>query len=312
MTTDLPNFFLAGVAKAGTTSLHSYLNQHPQIFMSPIKEPWFFGMADLLAPPYGDDVRDALTRARDWLQEYLAGPQDHDPWRYVMEWDDYVRLFRDVRDEPVVGEASTGYLWLPSAAPAIRAKLPESRFAFMLRDPADRLFTLYVLTLWREPGITFRDWFRKCLDTPTLYPSIVGAARYATHLGRFYELFPRERIRVCLYDDYRAAPGNVLRGLFTFLEVDPEFAVDLTRRQNETTVPRSRSLHAVRRRLFGDAPAPRWLPLSLRRALTRLYRGNRAATTMDPADRSMVIDYYRDEIVRTSALIERDLSAWLR
>jgi hypothetical protein len=183
-TVRLPNFFLAGVAKSGTTALHAYLRQHPQVFMSPNKEPWFFGTADLLAPPYGDSVREALQRDKAWLQEYLEGPQDHDVWRYVMDWDDYVRLFRNVRDEPVIGEASTGYFWLPGAARAIRDKLPDARFAFMLRDPADRLFTLYSLNLWREPRITFPAWFDSTRENPRLFPSVVGAGRYATHLER--------------------------------------------------------------------------------------------------------------------------------
>jgi hypothetical protein len=308
----LPNFFLAGVAKAGTTALHSFLRQHPQVFMSPNKEPWFFGIADLLAPPYGDSVLAALKRDRAWLQDYLEGPQEPDVWRYVMEWDDYVRLFRDVRDEPVIGEASTGYFWLPSAAGAIRDKLPDARFAFMLRDPADRLFTLYLLNLWREPRITFRSWFHSSRDTPQLFPSVVGAGRYATHLERWRKIWPRERMRIYLYEDYRADPRALLRDLFAFLNVRPDHPIDFSLRYNETTVPRFQELHALRQRVFAGATAPRWLPEGARRMLRRLYRRPRADMAMDSADRRMVVDYYRDEIERTAALIGRDLSAWLR
>jgi hypothetical protein len=307
----LPNFFLAGVAKSGTTALHSYLSQHPQVFMSPIKEPWFFGTADLLAPPYGDDVRNALKCDRAWLQDYLEGPQEPDVWRYVMAWEDYVRLFRNARDEPVVGDASTGYFWLPSAAAAIRDKIPDARFAFMLRDPADRLFTLYLLNLWREPGISFRAWFHGILEAPHLFPSIVGAGRYATHLERWGKIWPRERMRIYLYDDYRTDPRAVLRDLLGFLEVQADYPIDLSRRHNETTVPRFRYLHALRRRVFAGA-APRWIPEAARRALHRLYRRRRDEMAMDATDRRMVVDYYRNEIERTAALIGRDLSAWLR
>ena len=311
-TVRLPNFFLAGVAKAGTTSLNAYLSQHPQVFMSRNKEPWFFGTADLLAPPYDDSVLAALQRDRAWLQTYLEGPQEPDVWRYVMEWDDYVRLFRDARDEPVIGEASTGYFWLPSAAGAIRAKLPDARFAFMLRDPADRLFTLYLLNLWRAPRISFREWFRSALETPQWWPSIVGAGQYATHLERWGGIWPRERMRIYLYDDYRADPHAILRDLFEFLEVQPDFPISLARRHNETTVPRFQHLHALRQRMFAGAALPAWFPEGARRALQGLYRRARADVTMDPADRRMAVDYYRDEIERTAALIGRDLSAWLR
>jgi len=308
----LPNFFLAGVAKAGTTSLNAYLSQHPQIFMSRNKEPWFFGTADLLAPPYDDSVLAALQRDRAWLQSYLQGPQKSGIWRYVMEWNDYVRLFRDVKDEPVIGEASTGYFWLPGAAAAIRAKLPDARFAFMLRDPADRLFTLYLLNLWREPQISFRTWFYAVLEASHLFPSIVGAGRYATHLERWTGIWPRERMRIYLYDDYRADPRAVLRDLLGFLEVRPDYPIDLSRRHNETSVPRFKYLHAIRQRMFGGAPPPRWIPAGARRLLHRLYRRRRDEVVLDPADRRIVVDYYRDEIGRTAAFIGRDLSAWLR
>jgi hypothetical protein len=308
----LPNFFLAGVAKAGTTSLNAYLSQHPQVFMSRNKEPWFFGTADLLAPPYDDSVLAALQRDRAWLQSYLQGPQKPGIWRYVMEWDDYVRLFRDVRDEPVIGEASTGYFWLPGAAAAIRAKLPDARFAFMLRDPADRLFTLYSLNLWRTPRASFREWFQAALDTPQWWPSIVGAGRYATHLERWRGIWPRERMRISLYDDYRADPRAVLRDLFTFLNVRPDYPIDLSRKYNESTVPRFPRLQALRRRLLPDAVLPRWVPDQARRALHRLYRRPRTDMAMDPADRAMVIAYYRDEIMRTADFLGRDLSSWLR
>jgi Sulfotransferase family len=308
----LPNFFLAGVAKAGTTSLHAYLAQHPQIYMSPIKEPWFFGVADLLAPPYGDDVRRTLERDRAWLAEYLAGPQAPGMGRYVMEWADYVRLFRDATDEAVIGEASTGYFWLASAAGAIRARLPDARFAFVLRDPADRLFTLYLLNRAREPRLAFRAWFQATLQTPHLWPSIVGAGRYATHLERWFGVWPRERMRVYLYDDYCADPRSLLRDLFAFLGVRADYPVDLSRRLHETAPVRFPTLHALRQRLLGETPALRWLPDATRRPLRRLYRRRRRGMRMDPGDRRLVIDYYRDEILRAADLLGRDLSTWLR
>ena len=132
----LPNFFIAGVPKAGTTSLHRYLCQHPQVYMSPIKEPTFFAAADLLSQ---DDFRRRQERERAALQSYLAGPQAGPAPLYVTDWDDYLKLFRNVQDETAIGDASAGYFWLPSAAGAIRAKVPDARLIFMLRDPADRV-----------------------------------------------------------------------------------------------------------------------------------------------------------------------------
>lgn len=308
----LPNFFLAGVSRAGTTSLHGYLHQHPQIFMSPVKEPHFFGAGDLLRDPHRDEVLSAVTRNRAALTAYLEGPQEPVNFRLIVQWEDYLRLFRDSRDELVVGESSTGYLWLPSAPSAISAKVPEARVAFMLRDPAERLFTLYLQHIWEGRSTTFPAWFEATLDTPRHSASTIGAGRYATHLQRFFDVFPREQLRVHLYEDYRTAPRDVLRDLFAFLEVAPEHPIDLSARQRQSLVPRYPRLHGLRRRLLGGASLPRWVPQRLRRTIWRMYHGRPTGHVMEPADRRMAIDFYRDEIRRTGELIGRDLAAWLR
>ena len=106
-----PNFFLVGAPQAGTTALYFYLDQHPSIFVSPIKEPCFF------AP----EVADITPRARELydtdapdLRRYLDGPmeqkRDHG---LVLDWDDYLTLFKSVRDETAIGEASVAYLASP-------------------------------------------------------------------------------------------------------------------------------------------------------------------------------------------------------
>jgi len=304
----IPNFFLGGASRSGTTSLYFYLCQHPQVFMSPVKEPAFFGAGDLLSPPYRDRVLDILARDRTALQAYLDSPHRPTSWRFVLEWDDYLRLFRDVRDEIAIGEASTDYLWLPGAPGAIRSKLPEARLAFMLRDPAERLFTMYLLAQWSNPRLTFAAWFR----AGQVQAPIVEAGRYATQLQRYFDAFPDDQLRVYLYQDYRADMSAVLRDLFRFLGVRPDDPIDLSRRYNETTVPRFPRMHALRRRLFGSASPAGWLPRGARRAIQRLYHTRSTARTMDPSDRRIVIDFYREEILRTADLIGRDLSAWLR
>src|SRR6266480_2280597 len=96
----LPNFFIVGTGKAGTTSLYHYLQQHPQIYMSPIKEPCYFA---------SEIRRENLTSTHlqhiRWMSRKL---QDPFGW-LVSEWNDYVRLFQDVHEETAIGEASVAY-----------------------------------------------------------------------------------------------------------------------------------------------------------------------------------------------------------
>jgi hypothetical protein len=301
----LPNFFLAGVPRAGTTSFYSYLGQHPDIYVSPIKEPAFFGALDLLSGRYGDEILRRTARDREALRSYLEGTPPPGSEPLVLEWDLYLELFRNARTEAAVGEGTVGYFWLPSAARAIQAKVPDARLIFILRDPAERFFSHHLAALWHDPHRTFRQRF---LAAP---PGVVEEGRFATHLRRFFDLFARDHIRIYLYEDYRAKPHEVLRDAFGFLGVSRDHPVDLSRRRNETHTPRWPLVHRLRQRLFGSG-AVRWMPERARRALKRMYRRPGADVAMDPADRQFVIDYYRDEILRTADLIGRDLSAWLR
>jgi hypothetical protein len=308
MASTLPTFFLAGVPRAGTTSLNLYLAQHPQVFMSPVKEPHFFAAADLLARP---DVLRSREHDRAVLRAYLNGPRTRSIGPHVLDWDDYLALFGNVRDESAIGEASVGYFCLPSAAPAIRSKLPDARLMFVLRDPAERLFSWYLMSLRRHPRMPFRTWFRTAMHPGDAIWPAVEVGRYATHLERFCAIFPREHMRIYLYEGYRADAGAVLRDMFEFIGVNPDHSIDFSRRHNEPRVPRFPLLHRLRERVFGDAPIARWLPGRARRALQQLYNRGREDLVMDPEDRRMVVDYYRDEIVRAGDLIGRDLSAWL-
>jgi sulfotransferase family protein len=309
MASTLPTFFLAGVPRAGTTSLHAYLAQHPQVFMSPVKEPHFFAAADLLARP---DVVRSRAHDRAVLRAYLNGPQTRPVGPYVLEWEDYLMLFRNVRDETAIGEASVDYFVLPSAAPAIRSKLPEARLMFMLRDPAERLFSWYLMNLRRYPRTTFRAWLRTAMNPSDASWRAVDCGRYATHFERFCSIFPRDQMRIYLYEWYRADAGAVLRDMFEFIGVNPDRRIDVSRWHHETRVPRFPVLHWLRERVFGAAPMTAWLPAGAARALHQLYNHRREDLVMDPADRRTVVEYYRDEIVRTGDFIGRDLSAWLR
>ena len=309
----LPNFILAGAPTSGTTSLHHYMGQHPQVYMSPIKEPTTFAAADMLCHP---DFRRAIERKKEALHAYLAGPRVESARFWVPEWNDYLRLFANVRDQTAIGEGSVSYFWLPGAARAIQEKIPDVKLIFILRDPTDRLFSWYLMTLQTEPQVKFRDRLQRELretggNSPSLLRQFDGG-RYATQLQRFVDLFPREQIRIYLYESFRADAQAVMRDIFAFLGVDPHHPIDMSHRHNETLVPRFPAVARLRQRILGNVPLSTWLPGPAGNALRNFYYRRKGDFAIDPDDRRMVIDYYRDEILRAEDLIGRDLSAWLR
>ncbi len=118
----LPNFFIVGAPKAGTTSLYYYLDQHPQVYMSAIKEPHFFA-PEVREENFDPELRRGISRATGGLREFLSGPMRRKRFSgIVTDWEDYLRLFGGADGELALGEASACYLWSPTAAEQIASQ----------------------------------------------------------------------------------------------------------------------------------------------------------------------------------------------
>jgi sulfotransferase family protein len=304
-------FFVAGVPKAGTTALCRFLGQHPQIFMCPIKEPTFFAARELRV--FEPKARSTIEAKAAAVERWLAGETPHAPEHgFALEWRHYEALFRGVRDQRAIGEGSVSYWWAPGAPRAIQEKFPDARFVLMLRNPADRLFSQYLATRWTSPLRTFGDVIALGLERRDGWGTVLDVGRYAAHLERFFAHFSREQFSIHLYEDFCMNPQEVCRAILAFLGVDPDHPIDVSRRVNEPSLPRSPLLHAALLSVGGRRGLSRWLPQRWRDPLRRVYRGQRSREVMSSADRRVLVELYRDEIRKTAELIDRDLSAWLR
>ncbi len=123
----LPNFFIIGAAKSGTTSLYYYLKNHPQIYMSPVKEPEFFSFT-------GQKIDRKDMRLAPGIFA-------------ITERNDYEALFKDVKDEVAIGEASPSYIYVPEVPARIKAMIPDPKFIAILRHPAERAFSHFNMRL---------------------------------------------------------------------------------------------------------------------------------------------------------------------
>jgi hypothetical protein len=302
-----PNFFVVGAPKAGTTSLYQYLRQHPAVYMSPIKEPCFFAPEVVDFTP---ESRAMYEKNRAAVRAYLDGPLDHDTSGIVLEWNDYLKLFKNVKGETAIGEVSGNYLASSSAAAAIRERIPDARIIIMLRDPVDRLYSQYVAA--RAHGLTRTDFARWSMEQvseeATRQPPF-GAAwtgRYAEHLQRFQKHFPASQIHVSFYDEYAANPQAVVRNLFWFLGVDPAPPIDVRTRHNVTLLPRLRRLRPFI--VSPLKPVLRLLPKPLVSRLGRMSYTTPARPSQD--ERTRVIAIYDADIRALEALTGRTLAKW--
>jgi hypothetical protein len=312
----LPNFFLAGVPKAGTTSLYHYLAQHPQIYMSPLKEPCFF--ASEFRPKNCDaTLRRSVERSQRELKQYFAKPVLTERFgAMVCEWPDYLRLFEGVRDETVVGEATPGYLWSKTAARNIHDQIPGARILIMLRDPAERAFSQHLhVRAASKSRRTFREHIEANLRNQSKqfgldYP-LLEFGLYHEQLLRYFQLFPREQICVQLYDDYQADPASTFSAIFRFLKVDAAFVPQASKRHLEGSAPRRPALvHALQKTGVWQA-AKRLTPRALLPIARRAAFLPREQVKMSAEDRRFLVDYYAEDVRKVAGLIGRDLSAWL-
>lgn len=329
--TVLPNFFVVGAPKAGTTSLYHYLRQHPDIYMSPIKEPGFF--ASELRPEHRPPAwRRQMARHAKALDAYLDNPVGRPPRGTVItEWPQYLKLFGQAREGQAIGEASAAYLWSQTAARGIAERAPDARIVMILRHPADRAFSQYLQRVSEDrPNLLpFGETIRSSAGTATTHasgPVAIAGGRdrrtararellefgaYARQVERFLERFPRDRIGVYLYEDFSREPVETLRAIFCLLRVREDVPLNLTVRYMEPKVPRCPRLerHVVRR---AAQVLPDGMPAALRRVVHRVRFLPRRRLAMSAEDRRFLIDFYADDIQRLSAVIGRDLSHWLR
>jgi hypothetical protein len=215
----LPNLFLVGAMKSGTTSLAWLLGQHPGIYLSRWKEPMFFNLAS--------DEFDPLARLSS-----------------ISSWEDYLGLFEEGAGRPYRLDASTWYLPSSVAAAAIARHAPEARILVQLRDPARRAYSAYH-HLAREQGGRIES-FETCLEQEeehirrrsTPMRRLVSAGLYAEQLKRFYDYFPSERIWVGTFEDFVSDQARTLDDIFRFLGLPPGPSLPAVQ-INQSGIPRS-------------------------------------------------------------------------
>jgi Sulfotransferase domain len=274
----LPNFLVIGVAKAGTSSLHGYLRQHPDIFMPRMKDPGFF-----------------------------AFNNQADPHRFkVRSREAYEALFVDLRGETAIGEVSDTYFDSRVAPANIAAAIPDARIIVSLREPASRAFSLYHMML-RNRGVNEGLSFIEALERGQ------GLRQgYHESLAAWFDHFDRSRIRVLLFDDLTRNTLSTVRSLFDFLGVGPDFTPEV-KVLNPGGVPKSKWMHRIMSHPRLRAWARDALPESWVYAAKDLRSRNldKSKMTMTEEERARASAYFRDDILKTQDLVGVDLSRWL-
>lgn len=289
----LPDFVIIGAARCGTTSLHAYLREHPQVFMSSEKETDYFSLGDL--PP--DEV-----------------PALAAPWRAKTRAE-YEDFFRDAGDARAVGEASPTYLFYPRSAERLRQAIPDAKLICVLRDPVERAYSHFALA--RKMGFETETDFEAAVAREderwrtdrSMRFTYTRASFYHDGLAEFLARFPRERILVLRFEDLSTDTAGTMRRIHAFVGVDPDFVADVAVRHNRSMLPKSGLVREAFGRLFR---VRRFLQRNLPpRLVTQL--GNlimRPPPGLAKDVRARLVPRFVDDVRRLETLLDLDLAAW--
>ena len=286
-----PNFFILGAPKCGTTSLSTWLSDHPDIYMSPTKEPHFFNT-------------------------------DHK--RFLNSLEGYERLFAGADDRyRAVGEASVWYLYSTVAVKNILKYSPEARFIVMLRNPIDMAPSLHEEQVFtgREDVADFAEaWnLQDARRSGRRLPAMVSEPKFVQYgdlcslggqVARLLEVVAPERVKFLLLEEVARDPGAAYRSVLQFLGVNDDHRRDFSV-HNQAKTRRWRSLVAMA-----------WAVSTMKRALgierglglwQRIDALNRVERPRPPIGDDMrwtLRDYFAADIALLQNLIGRDLSHW--
>src|SRR5262249_40218102 len=246
--------------------------------------------------------------------------------------EDYTKLFADVTPEHTrVGEASVYYLRSATAIRNIREYNPDARIIAMFRNPVDMVHSLHSQLLywsyetesdferaWRlqEPRRQGSDLPRSCPEPQLLQYQEIGS--FGTQTERLLSLFPRDQVKLILFDDFAASPQSVYDDVIAFLGLPSDHRTDFPR------INENKSARFTWMRDFMRAPPPgvrkafRWLkrttgsegPTALRKGLIDLNTVKEQRRPLSPELRTELVEAFRGEVALLARLSGRDLSRW--
>lgn len=300
----LPDFFVAGTPKSGTTALHAALAQHPGLYLSAVKEPKFF-LTDGPPPTHG-------------------GPGDAKTYREnVWRRSDYEALFDPAPPGALRGESTPFYLYSRDAQRRIKALIPAARLIVVLRDPVERAHSNWA-HLWSAGLDPIGDFVQACAAEEERIAAgwadfwhYKRLGLYGEQLQHLYSVFPQEQVLVFRYRDMVDDPAGTLNRICAFLGVAQGIVTEVPP-ANVTAHPEHTRRHQTLSRILraGSAITARLPGHGGKRMIDRLERslqyGAAPRRPLTWEQRESLIPYFESDIRLLSDLTGEDFSRWER
>ncbi len=299
----LPDFIVIGAPKAGSTALHAALADHPQLHLSPVKEPKYF-LCDGRPPPRQTGPGDAHSR-QEWI------------WRRSH----YEALFADAPPGTLVGESTPLYLQDLPAHRRMARLVPDARLIAVIRDPVDRAYSNWA-HLWSDGLEPEADFLAACAAEDDRqrrgwapFWRYKGQGRYGEQLEHLFSVFPREQVHVLRYRELVDRPQATLDAICTFLGVDPGVVGSVAPENVSTFVADTPVNRALRQAVRTGARAGAWFPpRAWRQAsiplLWGLKRSHANRPELTEPQRASLVAEFEDDIDHLEALTGQTFTDW--
>lgn len=307
-----PDFFIVGAAKSGTTALQQTLAAHPNIFMSPIKEPNYFYTDVAL-----EELRQALQEkfkkenAKHWINNGMKG----ELWNaFIREDNLYKELFKNAESNQYCGEASVSYLYSIKAAQNIFNYNPKAKIIIMLRNPIERAWSHF--NMERRLGIITGDFITEFNKYKSVInpiwgkdPIFLSGGLYYHQVKRYLSTFPKEQILICMYDDYRKNPQIVFSTILNFIGVSTN---------SESSILNNKKVNEARKSIVDDFIPSGGLKSMLRKFVQfigihhflKQLLSKESNEKLPQEYRNLLSKFYREDIEKLEELIAVNLNHW--
>jgi len=276
-----PNFFLMGAPRAGTTSLYEYFKNTKGVYLPHIKEINYFSESinpDLLI----------LKVIRDKKK--------------------YLNLYKDVKDEIAIGDATPLYLWDPKAAKLIHDVAPNAKIIIILRDPIERAYSHFLMLLsFGKDSSSFSESIKKSLKAPPDYSGrVVECGLYYEQVKRYLDLFGKDQVKIYIYEEFFKNPRSYVKEILEFLGVNEKPPTSVGEIHNPLIEPRGKIAEKIMQS-ESIRKASKILPRSAGLALKDIFGKKTKKPPMQEEAKKLLEEIYKDDVKKLENLLGRSL-----
>tara|TARA_S200000501_G_scaffold341861_1_gene351551 strand:- start:7992 stop:8957 length:966 start_codon:yes stop_codon:yes gene_type:complete len=312
-----PNFFIVGAAKSGTTSIYNILENHPEIFMCPIKEPHHFSK-DIKISNFNDSYK---KRNIFDIDEYLSSENlEHKHIAYINDFSKYIQLFRNVTNQKIIGEVSNGYLYSELAAREIFKFNPTAKIIIILREPVDRCFSHWLMDY--RIGLSRSN---SCIDDIMydynlndkiwggLSHTYIQIGLYYDQVKRYVDIFPKENLKILFFKDLKNNPNKFEKEILNFLNLESsKNEKKIEKKFNQARVPKYRFSSLVYNYFISRPHLKKVIHPSLAKKFKNLlFTPNfEKKNYLTSSDKNEIQKFFIEDINNLENLLEVNLSDW--